>query len=126
MTTNSSGAPSIYTVAAGDLGDVEVSVTERGSGQPVLLLHGGAGPQSVTGFADLLAATDHCRVVTPTHPGFGATLRPETLRTVAGLARVYAALLDHLAWTGSPSSATPSAAGSPLRWRCSTRPASAG
>ena len=28
---------------------VEVRVSERGEGRPVLLLHGGAGPASVTG-----------------------------------------------------------------------------
>jgi hypothetical protein len=34
----------------------EVTVTERGQGRPFLLLHGGGGPRTVGGFADLLAA----------------------------------------------------------------------
>jgi hypothetical protein len=32
-------------------GDVPVTVTRRGQGRPVLLLHGGAGPDSVAGSA---------------------------------------------------------------------------
>ena len=46
-----------HTVTVPDLGPVPVTVTERGEGRPFLLLHGGAGPQSVDGFADLLAAS---------------------------------------------------------------------
>ncbi len=78
------------------IGPVEVAVAQRGQGRPVVLLHGGAGPQSVERLAELLADTDHARVITPTHPGFGATPRPEGLDTVRGLAAVYAALLDEL------------------------------
>ena len=44
------------TVQTPDLGPVELTVADSGTGRPVLLLHGGAGPQSVTGFADRLAA----------------------------------------------------------------------
>ena len=32
-----------------------------------MILHGGGGPQTVTGFADLLAAAKPARVITPTH-----------------------------------------------------------
>jgi len=78
------------------IGEVEVNYTERGNGHPVLLLHGGAGPQSVIGFADLLAATDGVRVITPTHPGFDGTPRPASLHSMAGLAAVYSRLLDEL------------------------------
>jgi pimeloyl-ACP methyl ester carboxylesterase len=70
------------------------SYTAQGTGPNVLLLHGGGGPQTVAGFAELLAADHH--VVTPTHPGFGGTPRPEKLTTVAGLAELYAGLLDEL------------------------------
>ena len=83
-----------HTVTVPDLGPVPVTVTERGEGRPFLLLHGGAGPQSVDGFADLLAASG--RVLVPVHPGFGGTPRPEQLDSMAGLARVYAGLLDEL------------------------------
>ena len=82
------------------IGNVEVSFTERGEGQPVLLLHGGAGPLSVVQWAELFARTRPVRVITPTHPGFGGTARPDTLTTVGGLARVYAALIDKLGLRG--------------------------
>lgn len=38
-----------YTVPVTGIDPVEVTVTDYGAGQPFLLLHGGAGPQSVTG-----------------------------------------------------------------------------
>lgn len=61
-----------------------------------LLLHGGAGPLSVAGFAELLSDGGTHRVIAPAHPGFGGTERPDALRTVPDLARHYAALLDEL------------------------------
>jgi pimeloyl-ACP methyl ester carboxylesterase len=81
-------------------GEVPVTVTERGAGTPVLLLHGGAGPDSVAGFADLLAARLPVRVLTPVNPGFGGTPRPEGLNSVAKLAAVYSRLLAELDLTG--------------------------
>jgi pimeloyl-ACP methyl ester carboxylesterase len=79
-----------------DVGPVEVTVSEQGRGRPFLLLHGGAGPQSVTGFAALLAQSHEVRVITPTHPGFGGTPRPESLSNPGGLASVYIELLNQL------------------------------
>ena len=46
----------VVSVTVDGIGTVPVTVTERGSGRAFLLLHGGAGPQSVDGFAELLAA----------------------------------------------------------------------
>ncbi|MGN6325222.1 alpha/beta fold hydrolase [Pseudolysinimonas sp.] len=77
-------------------GDVPLTADERGDGPAILLLHGGAGPVSVTGFADLLAERTGSRVMVPVHPGFGGTERPEHLDSVAGLAELYAGLLDAL------------------------------
>jgi pimeloyl-ACP methyl ester carboxylesterase len=77
-------------------GDVPLTADERGSGRPVVILHGGAGPVSVTAFADLLADATGTRVIVPTHPGFGGTSRPEALSTIDGLAEVYQGLLDAL------------------------------
>src|SRR4051812_3912336 len=68
--------------------------TDQGSGRRFLLLHGGGGPLSVAAFAERLATGN--RVITPTHPGFGGTERPDALRTVRGLAELYATLLDEL------------------------------
>jgi pimeloyl-ACP methyl ester carboxylesterase len=78
------------------IGEVDLTVTERGEGRPFLILHGGAGPLSVAGFADLLAEAEHVRVLTPTHPGFGGTPHPAALRSPGGLAATYSALLDKL------------------------------
>ena len=81
-------------------GDVPVTVTDRGQGRPVLLLHGGAGPDSVNGFADMLAARYPLRVLTPVHPGFGGTVRPDALNSMPRLAELYLNLLDQLGLAG--------------------------
>ena|SRR4051812_299771 len=60
-----------------------------------LLLHGGAGPASVAGFASMLSATG-ADVRAPAHPGFDGTPRPPELTTIRGLARHYAELLEKL------------------------------
>jgi pimeloyl-ACP methyl ester carboxylesterase len=73
-----------------------VSYTERGEGHPFLLLHGGGGPLTVAGFAELLAAERRAHVITPIHPGFGGTARPDGFSTIAQLAHLYIALLDRL------------------------------
>jgi pimeloyl-ACP methyl ester carboxylesterase len=78
------------------VGPVELTVEERGDGSPFLVLHGGAGPQSVAAFALLLAEKGGNRVLTPTHPGFGGRPRPDRLDSVAGLAALYSRLLDDL------------------------------
>jgi pimeloyl-ACP methyl ester carboxylesterase len=92
MSTTSTSSITVST----SCGSIPITVTERGAGRPVLLLHGGAGPQSVAAFADLLATTRPARVLTPTHPGFGGTPRPDGLSSIADLAAAYVALLDEL------------------------------
>jgi pimeloyl-ACP methyl ester carboxylesterase/mannose-6-phosphate isomerase-like protein (cupin superfamily) len=81
------------------IGPVPLTYTESGTGQPVLLLHGGAGPFSVAGFATLMTAAGY-RVIVPVHPGFDGTPRPSELSTIAGLAAVYASLLRELDLAG--------------------------
>ena len=85
-----------HTLDIDGIGQVPLTVTDQGAGRAVLLLHGGAGPQSMTAFADRLSRTTHTRVITPTHPGFAGTARPDTLNSIAGLATLYLALLDDL------------------------------
>lgn len=77
-------------------GRVEVTVDDRDRTRPFLLLHGGGGPRTVSGFADLLAERTHSRVLTPTHPGFAGTPRPDALNSTRQLALLYVALLDQL------------------------------
>ncbi len=79
--------------------DVPVTLTDRGTGPVVLLLHGGGGPATVNGFAEPLAAAGY-RVITPVHPGFDGTPRPELLDSIPDLATVYTALLAQLGLDG--------------------------
>jgi len=90
---------STHTLSVDGIGDIEVTVSERGEGHPILVMHGGGGPQTVTGWADQLADAVPAHVFTPTHPGFAGTPRPGKLDTIAGLAAVYVALLDELGLT---------------------------
>jgi pimeloyl-ACP methyl ester carboxylesterase len=85
-----------YKVPFAESGEVDLLVEERGEGQPFLLLHGGAGPVSMARFAGLMAGRRKTRVITPTHPGFARTKRPDALTSVRGLAQVYAAFLDRI------------------------------
>ncbi|MCI4324787.1 MAG: alpha/beta hydrolase [Thermoplasmata archaeon] len=87
----------VQSVTVEGAGTVELTVVERGSGRPILLLHGGAGPGSVLGFAQLIADRHGAHVYVPTHPGFGGTPRPPWLTSVPLLARVYAGLIETLA-----------------------------
>lgn len=71
-----------------------VKFEERGSGRPVLVLHGGAGPQSVAGFA--AAVSERAHVLTPIHPGFGGEPRPDWFDSIDDLALTYLELLERL------------------------------
>jgi len=77
-------------------GEIEVTFGDQGSGRPFLLLHGGAGPLSMLGFAERLVRERSVRVIAPVHPGFQGTVRPDGLREVKGLAILYVALLEEL------------------------------
>jgi pimeloyl-ACP methyl ester carboxylesterase len=92
--------PTVTYTLPTSFGDVPLTVTESGHGSPVLLLHGGAGPDSVAGFASLLAGRTTFRVLTPVNPGFSGTPRPERLDSVRKLAEVYRHLIDHLDLAG--------------------------
>ncbi|MFF0630126.1 alpha/beta fold hydrolase [Streptomyces sp. NPDC004296] len=78
---------------------LDLEVREAGtSGSPVLVLHGGPGPSSITPVIDHLAPGH--RVVAPTHPGWNATVRPDDLDSVPALAAAYLDLLGHLGLNG--------------------------
>ena len=78
------------------VGPVELTYDDQGQGRALLLLHGGAGPISMSGFAEFASSARPVRVLTPTHPGFNGTPRPESLVDARGLAVLYAALLEEL------------------------------
>jgi len=71
-----------------------VRIDERGSGRPLLVLHGGGGPQSVSGFAEALSTRAH--VLTPIHPGFAGEPRPKWFNSIDDLALTYLELLERL------------------------------
>jgi pimeloyl-ACP methyl ester carboxylesterase len=82
-------------------GGLAVTITEFGSntdGTGVLMLHGGAGPRSMAGFA--AGMSQHAYVVVPTHPGFDGTPRPDATASVADLASAYLDLLEVLDLNG--------------------------
>jgi pimeloyl-ACP methyl ester carboxylesterase len=88
------GAPDDRPVTDYEIGPVVLTVHAHDRARAFLLLHGGAGPASVSAFGDLLAARTHGRVLVPTHPGFDGT--PGPVGGVRDLAALYAALLDRL------------------------------
>lgn len=73
---------------------VAVQVVRRGQGAPLLLLHGGDGPQARLPFFQKL--TDRFDVITPTHPGFGGSSIPEHFDALEDLVYLYLDLLDAL------------------------------
>ena len=63
------------------------------SGRPVLILHGGGGPQTV---ASIVAGLDRAHTLLPTHPGFAGESRPEWFDSIDDLALAYLELLERL------------------------------
>ncbi|MBE8516734.1 alpha/beta hydrolase [Amycolatopsis sp. H6(2020)] len=78
------------------VGPAEVTLQECDRTRTFLLLHGGGGVATMTGFAGLLAERTHSRVLLPTHPGFAGTPKAGTLTGVTELAQLYVGLLDDL------------------------------
>jgi pimeloyl-ACP methyl ester carboxylesterase len=72
--------------------DLGLKIEQAGTGRTVLLLHGGAGPMSVSAFSGDLAQFKH--VITPIHPGFAGTKRPDHMDRVKELARTYVTLIE--------------------------------
>jgi pimeloyl-ACP methyl ester carboxylesterase len=70
-----------------------IRVDEGGNGRPILILHGGGGPQTVAGLA---AGLSKAHVLVPTHPGFSGTPRPEWFDSIDDLALAYLDLLERL------------------------------
>ncbi len=73
--------------------DLQLSLTEDGTGEPVMVLHGGGGPATVASISAHLAASRHA--VTPTHPGWNGTRRPASFSSISDIASVYLQYLEH-------------------------------
>jgi pimeloyl-ACP methyl ester carboxylesterase len=78
-----------------DINGVEIRLTRKGEGPPLLLLHGGGGPMEQMPFADALA--EKFEIVAPTHPGFAGTPIPKHYDGLPDLIFTYLDLLDRLA-----------------------------
>lgn len=71
---------------------LELLVADAGRGRPILILHGGGGPMTVASIAAHLTPT--ALTLTPTHPGWNGTARPEGLTRINDLAQLYLDYLD--------------------------------
>ncbi|MFF3674464.1 alpha/beta fold hydrolase [Streptomyces sp. NPDC002120] len=67
--------------------DLSLTLAEAGTGRPCLILHGGGGPATVAGLSSHLARTAHA--ITPVHPGWDGTHRPDWLTGIDDLALAY-------------------------------------
>ena len=71
-----------------------LEVLQRGTGRPILWLH---GPDPLAPDAAVLAPLARLgSVIAPNHPGFGGSPRPEDFTTTFDLVQLYAALLDEI------------------------------
>ncbi|HLY46838.1 MAG TPA: alpha/beta hydrolase [Stellaceae bacterium] len=75
-------------------GPLDLDVLRRGSGRPILLVHGANPVSPKAPFLDLLAA--HGEIIAPSHPGFGNSPRPDDFDTMYDLVRLYLDVLDAL------------------------------
>lgn len=75
------------------VGGVELAIDRRGSGSPVLYLHGDNGLRNA-GLLNRLA--EHHEIVAPVHPGFPGSPVSLLVDTVADIAFVYAELVEQL------------------------------
>ncbi len=72
----------------------DLEILRRGSGRPILLIHGINPVSPKAPFLDLLAA--HGEVIAPSHPGFGDSPLPADFDTMYDLVNLYLAVLDAL------------------------------
>ena len=89
-----SGGSRVTTETKIKVNGIAVDVLERGQGRPLLFLHPGIGLDPAAPVFDRLAAK--CRLIAPTHPGFGGSEQPKGFDTVDDLAYFYLDLLDEL------------------------------
>ncbi len=69
------------------VGSVGLHLLRGGTGRPALVLHGIEGPEGWLGFHDLLSQDSE--VLAPSHPGFGASPRPDWMETITHEALFY-------------------------------------
>ena len=84
---------------------VEIELTRKGKGAPLLMLHGGSGPTPNAPFVGKLA--ERFEVFVPGHPGFGTSPLPRDFDHIDDLAYFYLDLMDELDLT-TPNLSAPS------------------
>ena len=77
-----------------DLPQGKITVSRKGSGQQLLLLHGGGGPVINLPFADALA--ENFELISPVHPGYNGTPVPDHFDWMSDLVHFYLDVLDAL------------------------------
>jgi pimeloyl-ACP methyl ester carboxylesterase len=73
---------------------IDLEVLRKGTGHPILLLHGPNTIDPRSRFVELLSA--HAEIIAPSHPGFGHSPRPADFDTVYDLVHLYLDLLEAL------------------------------
>jgi pimeloyl-ACP methyl ester carboxylesterase len=76
------------------VGEIKVRMMRRGSGPPLVFLHGANGLPVWLPMFDLLSK--EFEVIVPEHPGFGASDNPPWIRNIGDLAMYYLDFLDGL------------------------------
>ncbi|MFL4910005.1 alpha/beta fold hydrolase [Streptomyces sp. MMS24-I2-30] len=76
-----------------------LTIRDSGQGHPVLILHGGSGPEGVDPLIDHLSG-DH-RVLAPIHPGWEDVPRPNWFSGIGDLADAYLDVLAEFAPQGA-------------------------
>jgi pimeloyl-ACP methyl ester carboxylesterase len=73
---------------------IDLEVSRRGHGRPLVLLHGMQHIDPSARFVELLA--EQADVIAPSHPGFGHSPRPDGFETVYDLVHLYLEFLESL------------------------------
>jgi pimeloyl-ACP methyl ester carboxylesterase len=86
--------PSGSTETVVEVAGANIHLLQGGSGAPLLALHGAGGSQGWMQYHQALA--EHFTVYAPSHPGYGASQRPEWLETMTDMAHFYHDFIDIL------------------------------
>jgi pimeloyl-ACP methyl ester carboxylesterase len=76
------------------LANIDLELIDRGRGEPLLYLHGGAGIAVDLAFLELLGRDR--RLISPSHPGFGKSSLPDWLDSIGDIVHAYLELMDRL------------------------------
>lgn len=77
-----------------NINGIELEILRRGTGTPVVLLHGMDTVSPKARFLDLLGK--HAEIIAPSSPGFGNTNRPPDFDTMYDLVHLYLGVIEDL------------------------------